>query len=102
MRVLALTERSERAALSKRLFRAVWSDGQDLSNRSVLRDLVGEEGLEKGAMLDAMEHLEKTTEEAVARGAFGSPSFFVGRELFFGNDRIDFLEAVVMANKGDR
>ena len=37
--------------------------------------------------------------EAVARGAFGSPSFFVGRKLFFGNDRMDFLEAAILAQK---
>jgi len=33
----------------------------------------------------------------VARGAFGAPSFFVGDELFFGNDRLDFVEEALGA-----
>ncbi|HRP28531.1 MAG TPA: DsbA family protein, partial [Burkholderiaceae bacterium] len=35
--------------------------------------------------------LMATTEEAVARGVFGAPSLFVGGELFFGQDRLDFV-----------
>ena len=36
--------------------------------------------------------LRATTEEAVARGAFGAPTMFVGEEMFFGQDRLDFVE----------
>ncbi|MGZ5240589.1 MAG: DsbA family protein, partial [Caldimonas sp.] len=32
-----------------------------------------------------------TTEEAVARGVFGAPTFFVGDDMFFGQDRLDFV-----------
>jgi 2-hydroxychromene-2-carboxylate isomerase len=35
--------------------------------------------------------LVATTEEAVARGAFGAPTFFVGEQMFFGQDRLDFV-----------
>ncbi|PNB76825.1 disulfide bond formation protein DsbA, partial [Pseudomonas sp. FW305-BF6] len=39
--------------------------------------------------------LKKNTEEAVQRGVFGAPSMFVGNQLFFGQDRLDFvLEAL--------
>ena len=38
------------------------------------------------------ERLKANSAEAVERGAFGSPTFFVGDEMFFGNDRLDFLE----------
>ena len=37
------------------------------------------------------------TEEAVARGAFGAPTFFVGEEMFFGQDRLDFVEEALAA-----
>ncbi|EOG4614590.1 DsbA family protein, partial [Pseudomonas aeruginosa] len=37
------------------------------------------------------EGLKATTEEAVRRGVFGAPSFFVGDQLFFGQDRLDFV-----------
>ena len=38
------------------------------------------------------DHLRKTTEEAIARGAFGAPTFFVDGQMWFGNDRIAQLE----------
>ena len=37
------------------------------------------------------EQLKKNTEEAVARGVFGAPTFFVGEEMFWGQDRLDFV-----------
>ncbi len=40
--------------------------------------------------------LRATTEEAVARGAFGAPTFFVADEMFFGNDRLDFVERALL------
>jgi 2-hydroxychromene-2-carboxylate isomerase len=38
------------------------------------------------------EKLKVTTDEAVARGVFGAPTFFVGNEMHFGQDRLDFVE----------
>lgn len=38
------------------------------------------------------DELRTNTEEAVRRGAFGAPTFFVGDEMFFGQDRLDFVE----------
>jgi 2-hydroxychromene-2-carboxylate isomerase len=99
MRVLVRTEKARRPTLSRLLFRALWGEGRDLSNPETLRGLVGEAALSLGAEVDAMERLEQTTEEAVARGAFGSPCFFVGRKLFFGNDRMDFLEEAVLSQR---
>jgi len=95
MRILVLAPRSERASLSHLLFRALWGEGLQISDREVLGNVVGEERLawlsDDGADLK----LERITQEAIARGAFGSPSFFLGNELFFGNDRLDFLEEAV-------
>jgi 2-hydroxychromene-2-carboxylate isomerase len=39
--------------------------------------------------------LAANTEEAVERGVFGAPSYFVGEELFFGHDRLDYVEALL-------
>jgi 2-hydroxychromene-2-carboxylate isomerase len=38
------------------------------------------------------EALKTTTDEAIARGVFGAPSFFVDDDLFFGHDRLDYVE----------
>ncbi|HET8733151.1 MAG TPA: DsbA family protein, partial [Anaeromyxobacteraceae bacterium] len=45
--------------------------------------------------------LKAQTQEAIDRGSFGAPTFFVGNEMFIGNDRLDFaLEALVAAGRG--
>lgn len=86
-------------ALTLPLFRAYWVDDRDVSSPEVIADVANAAGLDGAALLarasqdDAKQHLRVTTEEAIARGAFGSPSFFVGDSLFFGNDRIPLLEA---------
>lgn len=41
--------------------------------------------------------LRANTEEAIARGAFGAPTFFVGDEMFFGHDRLDYAEEALAA-----
>ena len=43
--------------------------------------------------------LKTTTEEAVARGVFGAPTFFVGDEMFFGQDRLEFVREAVLATR---
>jgi 2-hydroxychromene-2-carboxylate isomerase len=41
------------------------------------------------------DRLRANTEEAVSRGAFGAPAIFVGDQLYFGNDRLMFVEAAL-------
>ena len=43
------------------------------------------------------ETLKRNSDEAVERGAFGAPTFFVGDEMFWGNDRLDFVEEALRA-----
>lgn len=54
-----------------------------------------EEVLEKAASGEAKEALRGTTAEALERGVFGAPAFFVGDEMFWGNDRLHFVEAAL-------
>ena len=46
---------------------------------------------------DVKARLKATTEAAVERGVFGAPTFFVGDEMFFGQDRLDFVEEALAA-----
>ncbi len=79
-------------------FRAMWSEGANLADEAVVRDLVTKAGCDGDAVIarcaepEIKNALRANTDEAVERGAFGAPSFFVGEELFFGNDRLDFVE----------
>jgi 2-hydroxychromene-2-carboxylate isomerase len=54
-----------------------------------------EEVLEGAASPDAKQGLKDATSEALRRGVFGAPAFFVGDEMFWGNDRLHFVEAAL-------
>lgn len=53
------------------------------------------EVLEGAATTEAKDALKNATNEAVERGVFGAPAFFVGGEMFWGNDRLHFVEAAL-------
>jgi 2-hydroxychromene-2-carboxylate isomerase len=83
-------------AFTHAVFRAFWGEGRDIAAPEVLADLGRSLGLDGPALVAAApEHkaaLAASTDEAVARGSFGAPTFFVGDDLFVGNDRLDFVE----------
>ena len=76
------------------MYRAVWSEGRNLGKEDVLRELLASSGIDP-ASIDGDEiknELRANTDGAVARGAFGAPTFYVNGEIFWGNDRLDFVE----------
>lgn len=79
-------------------FPAMWVDGRDLSDPKVLGEVIAAAGLDAARYLAAIETdevknlLKQNTQEAADRGAFGAPTFFVSDEMFFGQDRLDFVE----------
>ena len=83
----------------KALFQAMWQDEKNVGDAEVLAEVLSSAGLDAPAILgrigddDIKEQLKANTAEAVERGAFGAPTFYVEGEMFFGNDRLDFLEA---------
>jgi 2-hydroxychromene-2-carboxylate isomerase len=96
---LVVLETPERfPAYHRAMFRAMWQEEKNLAEDPVLAEVVGSAGLDAEALLARIAEpavkarLKANTEEAVKRGAFGAPTFFVGDEMFFGNDRLDFLE----------
>jgi 2-hydroxychromene-2-carboxylate isomerase len=80
------------------VFAAFWSRGLNLGDESVVREVLQEAGLDASRALARIDEpeikaqLKANTDEAVRRGVFGAPSFFVGEELFWGNDRLPFVE----------
>jgi 2-hydroxychromene-2-carboxylate isomerase len=75
----------------------------DLSQRPVLLGVLDRAGfdgarlLERGAAPEYAARLERNTAAAAERGVFGSPTLFVGEEMFFGNDRLDFVAEALRA-----
>lgn len=85
------------------VFRAMWAQPRNLGDAGVLAATLVEAGFDAEAFAalvadaEVKARLVATTEEAVARGVFGAPSFFVGDELFFGQDRLDFVREALAA-----
>jgi 2-hydroxychromene-2-carboxylate isomerase len=97
---------AQRAGVFEPFHRAVypsfWAEGENLGEPEVLSRVLEKAGLDTRALLEAAgapdvkAELRANTEEAVARGAFGAPTFFVGDQMFFGNDRLDFVERALL------
>jgi len=85
------------------VFRAMWVDGLKMDDPAVIEAAFTKAGLPAARLLELMADpavkakLIENTEAAVAKGVFGSPSFLVGDELFFGKDRLRDVEEEVAA-----
>ena len=81
----------------------MWCEPRKLDDESVLRGALAEAGLDADALLEAAatpevkEELLANTQGSVDRGAFGSPSFFVDGELYFGKDRLRDVEEAIQS-----
>jgi 2-hydroxychromene-2-carboxylate isomerase len=79
-------------------FAGMWRDGLKLDDERVIAGVLREAGLDDRRILariaedDVKQKLRVWTEAAIARGVFGAPTCFVGEEMFFGQDRLDFVE----------
>jgi len=80
------------------VFRHMWAEPKKMDDPEVVRAALEQSGLNAAALLArtqepaVKECLLENTEASVARGTFGSPTFFVGSEIFFGKDRLRDVE----------
>ena len=88
------------------LYRDYWADDRDVSKASRVQAAAERAGFD-GERLVAMaaeqpikDKLRAVTDEAVDRGAFGAPTFFVGEQMFWGNDRLHFVEKAASGQLG--
>jgi 2-hydroxychromene-2-carboxylate isomerase len=99
--IVAAEAHGKSAQLGLAAFSALWVDDRDITSDDELRRLCGEVGLPADELLQAIEtpavkdRLRAYSDEAIARGVFGAPSIFVGDEMFWGNDRLHFVEAAL-------
>jgi 2-hydroxychromene-2-carboxylate isomerase len=86
------------------VFTAMWEQGKNIADEGELRSVLSQGGMDSDAVLartllpEVKQALIHNTEEAVKRGAFGAPTFFVGDELFFGQDRLAMVEQYASAD----
>lgn len=83
-----------RFALAGALLAAVWRDQKDIADPATLGRIGAQHGVaDVAAAIRAGEPAFRTlTEEALRRGVFGAPTYVVGDELFWGQDRLEFVE----------
>jgi 2-hydroxychromene-2-carboxylate isomerase len=86
------------------VYRHMWAEPKKMDDPEVLRAVLIESGFDPERLLalaqtdDVKNELRTNTEQSVARGTFGSPTFFVGDEIFFGKDKLrDVEEAILTA-----
>ncbi len=102
-RTVLAAEAGNRVALAHAILRAVWAEERDISDPATLTAIAAGLGLEADALLakageaELQAAYEALTEEAVARGVFGAPSYLYREELFWGQDRLEFLDRALAA-----
>eukprot|EP00123_Amoebidium_parasiticum_P013292 comp21880_c0_seq1/m.31317 comp21880_c0_seq1/g.31317 ORF comp21880_c0_seq1/g.31317 comp21880_c0_seq1/m.31317 type:complete len:240 (-) comp21880_c0_seq1:408-1127(-) len=85
------------------IFPAVWANKLNMGDPKVVGEVLAKAGFDpeevmKGsARADVKAELVSATENAVKRGAFGVPTFYVGKEIFFGQDRLTWVEEALVA-----
>ncbi len=90
-------------AYTNAIFDAMWVDGKNLGDPEVVAEVLGSAGLDADALLtlsqnpDVKAELVSGTEAAVERGVFGAPTLFMDGAMYFGQDRLDFVEEALKA-----
>jgi 2-hydroxychromene-2-carboxylate isomerase len=82
--------------LCQAMMRACWAEDKDLADDAVLRKLLSAHGFDAGlvdsGLLTGAETFERNTEAAVQANVFGAPSYVVGDQVFWGQDRLAYLD----------
>lgn len=86
---------------ARAVFKAYWSADRDISQDRVLAELCAEVAVDAAGLFAGIadpaikDQLKANTEAAIARGAFGSPTMFMGDDMYFGNDRLPLVRAAL-------
>ncbi len=96
--VAAIATGADIDALAHRLLQAHWAEDADLSDAATLRELADGLGMNGEALLTAarspevVAQYEANTREAIERSVFGSPTYVVAGDMFYGQDRLEMVE----------
>lgn len=95
-------------AYADAIFDVMWQEQCNLGDTEQVAMVLTKAGLDAKALMDLSQQpdikatLITNTEHAVSRGVFGAPTMFVGEEMYFGQDRLDFVEAAILLEKDGR
>lgn len=80
------------------VYRAIWVEEKNMNDPATVGAVLHKAGFDPQQLLaltaepEVKEGLKAATQEAVARGVFGAPTFFVGKDMYWGQDRLDFVK----------
>ncbi|MEL7429577.1 MAG: 2-hydroxychromene-2-carboxylate isomerase [Pseudomonadota bacterium] len=89
--------------LGDALFKAMWAENRNVNDQAVMGDVLASAGIDPGEYMEKLndsankQALIAVGEEAVSRGVFGAPTFFVGKFMHWGQDRLQFVKEDLMA-----
>lgn len=88
---------------SDAIYKAFWADGLNMGDPKVVGEVLSKSDFDASRILEATqeesikEALKSATAQAISRGVFGAPTFFVGERMLFGQDRLQFVEEALRA-----
>ena len=101
---MQMREPARLTALVDPVYRAIWIEGRNMNDPATVAAVLEAAGFDAPAMTAlaaeplVKERLKAVTQDAVARGVFGAPSFFVGGQMFWGQDRLEFVKQATGAS----
>lgn len=87
------------------VFEAYWGREEDISKDDVLLKICEQVEVDEKEFLDGIaqpaikEQLKANTEEVIRRGGFGSPTIFLGDDMYFGNDRLSLVKSAILRSR---
>ena len=87
------------------MYQAMWAEPKKMDDPNIFRTALDEAGLASAQIIELIQtpkikdQLIENTRRSVERGTFGSPTFYVGNEIFFGKDRLRDVEEMILAAK---
>lgn len=98
---LWLEPQGQMLPFARAIFEAYWTREEDIADDAVLARICTECGIDPQAFAQGIANpaiksqLKANTEELIARGGFGSPTMFLGKDMYFGNDRLALLREAI-------
>jgi 2-hydroxychromene-2-carboxylate isomerase len=99
---LQLHEPARFDAFCAAAYQAIWVDSLNLNDPAIAAAALTQAGFDAAALLalsaqpDVKDQLKALTTTAIERGVFGAPTFFVGEQMFWGQDRLDFVKEALL------
>ncbi len=100
---LQMRDEARLVAYVDAVYRAIWVEAMNMNDPATVAAVLASAGFDAAALLalaaepEVKERLKAVTQEAVARGVFGAPTFFVGGQMYWGQDRLDFVKEALKA-----